>query len=577
MEHAEKHGQTEVTVRRDDDSETSSSSGDEADNEGTPHRPSTSHAHQRSGGKSSTTSLNLESSRRLPPQNIEHTRTAFLQKIVQNEPDWSREDDATEYDKEILECIGEQPPDENSAKPTFLHYIIEGWGFNYQKRFLIRLALRLAPEHLCVKSSAADGRRTPLHLAVQKDSLLATDPAEGQPAHQDLIPFICGILKKMENGKETAAKAIATPNLQGETCLHLAIDYNISGVLDLIALAGVDTMKQTREGPPDQAENTPLHDALHYEKYRVLAPNCMTPERAESMDLANTPELIEDRPPQSNDVTTPPCKTCKRVIKDYGKAKRLQRMIVGELLRKDPSALTVRNSAGLSPYWYHRMTRRKHEHAMSAPMTSTVLPDSGQDPQTHAQNQPSPSPMAPSNDASFHPLQRKPTLPLAQRNEPREPSVEKENTAQNPKAAPRSRDTKSSVRESWAQQPQSNSQNLTKQQGRTKCPRPLETWFTLSNEVENLLIEKSFTLPGGYNDAVLSLFRDPKSCPEGRLSSVNNVIPRNRGHQLTHAFTNQRKNRINISSSRCEESAHEPSSHTTSSSSPPCWPSSASG
>ncbi|RYO85041.1 hypothetical protein DL766_007923 [Monosporascus sp. MC13-8B] len=261
-------------------------------------------------------------------------------------------------------------------------------------KFLLQLIAELDPTHLNPKYGSR-----PLHAAAEVDiKLFKEDVSKPKP---DITIYMCNLMK------DKAADEICEVNDAKENILHLAILHDLKGVEDLIKMAGERAFIERRssgvEGQPPNPDdgNTPLHDALDVKNFirpvaacHIPAPVTRPPLAATRTASAAGPEprrpSITQRPATTSDVPSAPqahptqqqvasnqarprasaeptpqgrqprkvgpiaCKIClethtqnETVLK---KAKNIIDLLLARPRGKD--ALTIHNSAGLSPYLY---------------------------------------------------------------------------------------------------------------------------------------------------------------------------------------------------------------------------------
>lgn len=247
----------------------------------------------------------------------------------------------------------------------------------HKAKFLLQLITDVDPTQISPKSGPK-----PLHAAAKFDIKLdkASDP--------DLTIFTCNLMG------DRAAAEICETNQDNENILHLAIRHDLKGVEDFIqrankaAFRGQRTSKRAGQGVQPDDGNTPLHDALDLKHFLMPGPCCAVPRIPPAMPrtgvategetsrsgIASKPEAAaavarvaqqqaNQAKPRANlagasqlgqtQRSAPSmCPACINAYKKNRAALKRRKSIINLLLQGDLDALSVHNSAGLSPYLY---------------------------------------------------------------------------------------------------------------------------------------------------------------------------------------------------------------------------------
>ncbi|KAL8929523.1 MAG: hypothetical protein Q9208_001192, partial [Pyrenodesmia sp. 3 TL-2023] len=191
-----------------------------------------------------------------------------------------------------------------------------------------------------------DEKTSPLFMAIQCDKN-APNQSRG------LTVFMCETLPEADR-----AKALAAKNKNNETWLHAAICADLEGVEKMIEWAPKPVFCERRRGDGLEDGNTPLHDALKYEKHIAPAPfpHCSGAHpKFEKRPVEFAPEPAKATSARSTGGT--PCDACVAAARHFQNSSvRLDR-IVNKLLERDIGALRTRNTSGRPPYLYYLHTR----------------------------------------------------------------------------------------------------------------------------------------------------------------------------------------------------------------------------
>lgn len=222
--------------------------------------------------------------------------------------------------------------DDSGPCPTILHWIVRTAEVRddlSDKRFnasleLLSMALELDQDLLVERDKRDD---TALHMALASEKW------------EPLVACMC------DNATEdTMKRALDITNSKGETCVHLAVAGELDIASRLVELAKPDTLLRQRHAESTGKDlkgggNTPLHDAVAYERCVIEEPKCRR------KDGCNDCPDKEDQAWEKH----------KRVLE-----------VVELLVSKNPKALTVKNAADQSPYLYHISTRKEPEKGDTA-------------------------------------------------------------------------------------------------------------------------------------------------------------------------------------------------------------------
>ncbi|KAI0436066.1 hypothetical protein F4803DRAFT_573033 [Xylaria telfairii] len=252
-----------------------------------------------------------------------------------------------------------------ACSTNLLQYVLENApGFHppnqklHKTKFLLQLVTRLDPTQLSPK-----GTPKPLHAAARCDIELLSKDEASKP---DLTIHVANLMK------DKAADEICGTNENGENIIHLAIHHSFQNTIELIGKANKSAFSQQRVSKlSNQLDdgNTPLHDALDFKYFLMPWPCCAQPEFAllayflfsesptnETSKLAaaaiSSRLITKEHMALISKTAKQQCDTCKSSFRHNLFAWKERLRIVALLVDRDPDALMIHNSAGLSPYLY---------------------------------------------------------------------------------------------------------------------------------------------------------------------------------------------------------------------------------
>lgn len=252
------------------------------------------------------------------------------------------------------------------------------------------------------------GPKQLLHAAVDGDLEIRKTEVKDDGG-SSLTAYVCNLVPE-----QLAPGRIAECNDDNENILHLAIRHDLAGVEDLIKRANKRALGQQRKsrthaggGPSMGDGNTPLHDALNFQKLfllprplcRVALPSPPTSSRRDGPLVDNEKRtLVSNSTParqrgamsvSSNPTSTPPlmnqrrareravpltspeplgmspgptavqrgrtlaltgCSTCLSAAQKREATLEKRRRVIKLLIKGDKSVLSKHNTSGLSPY-----------------------------------------------------------------------------------------------------------------------------------------------------------------------------------------------------------------------------------
>ncbi|KAK3937215.1 hypothetical protein QBC46DRAFT_356837 [Diplogelasinospora grovesii] len=274
------------------------------------------------------------------------------------------------YERFVKECLRDEQ--NTSLDYTILHWIVSragaAQGEHHEKRFgalqeLIKIALGIDPNLLVELNYKGD---TALHVALDSS---ASGP---------LVLCIC------DNAPDEALKAaLAAKNSNGETCLHLAVTgtHDVEIGLRLVSLADPQTLLQQRLHTDRRGRvvgNTPLHDAVAYDRCVVKLPRCKEDPRGKEDEKDPKDETgeedreCEEGPEDEKGKEGPEVEKGEEDEKDAecfycqldrtSARKRCGKVLdlVKALIFKNPKALALKNSVDETPYLHHLSTTEMH-------------------------------------------------------------------------------------------------------------------------------------------------------------------------------------------------------------------------
>ncbi|KAJ0116030.1 hypothetical protein J7T55_004974 [Diaporthe amygdali] len=312
----------------------------------------------------------------------------------ENEASWNTQPGYEEYRTDIKallrierDCLASTSSD--TSPPNFLQHVLEQenalsfypHSVRLQKiKFLLKLIVELDPSQLSPKY----GLR-PLHAAVDVDiKIFKQGKSRVKP---DITIYMCHLMK------DQAADEICRMNKHNQNILHLAILHDLRGVEDLIRKANPKAFTTQKRSEAADDGNTPLHDALEARYFIRQVAACPIPAETSSASTAGSdlrrpsitqrpvttgqvPSTSTFHPVQpkyvSNQVRTrsvvapalqgkqpqrlraTACKICVDTRTQNDAAVKKKKGIIKLLLEQTggKNALTIHNSAGLSPYLY---------------------------------------------------------------------------------------------------------------------------------------------------------------------------------------------------------------------------------
>lgn len=320
-------------------------------------------------------SIHNQASVEFPAQRIRDARRALV-KTITSDPFCKDEKVRSKYKEEVIKCHEEKTQtllatSDEPSEPSFLRFCLDS---NHvldleALKLLLELGMEVDPLQLGIRYQG----ETPLQKAVMIDNDYRT---------QKLTKHLCTLLAGAHISKANRSQIISITNERKETCIHLAIRHDIDGVEDLINLADERALEQPRSSPGEDDGNTALHDLLSFHFYAVPAPICQIKpssrpnasrgrsSKQESTtagasraagDSAKNPSIKLERSPQPKKASSKPCQTCVDASATYAPTKSYREKVLNLLLSKHLKALTIQNSAGLSPYLYHIATRNQYQ------------------------------------------------------------------------------------------------------------------------------------------------------------------------------------------------------------------------
>ncbi|KAI5860379.1 hypothetical protein GGS23DRAFT_581183 [Durotheca rogersii] len=360
-----------------------------------------------------------------PAPEIEKARLDLKTKISEDrkidwedEAAWEAHPNYEEYRKDVASLIRIERDylagtSSDESPINFLQYVLQEAPRFYpylvgpqKAKFLLQLIFKFEPVDLSPKY----GPRL-LHAAVTADIEVMKHAPQLRP---DITIYLCKLMK------DQAAEGICEVNDAKQNILHLAILHDLRGVEGLIKMAGRRAFIEQRSTGDSCDGNTPLHDALDMKKFIRPVPTCQIPtpilgppavaaRNATWPSVAQWPVTISDIPgapqaqeppiqvvsnqsrpresatsiPQSRQVRITPsyaCKTCIAVHRQNKAVLEKVNKIIDLLLKQagGEEALTIHNSAGLSPYLYLYTSYHERAEKRCAKSRSDVV--NGQSP-----------------------------------------------------------------------------------------------------------------------------------------------------------------------------------------------------
>lgn len=226
--------------------------------------------------------------------------------------------------------------DPGGTHETILHWIINQVasqrGLNdhlLQESALLMTEMAIKYDKKLI-STTGKGGETALHQAIRSK----------RPEVWELAEKMCDLGAK--DAKDLIQSAIAKQNSYGENCLHLAIMHGNEIDMRLIALADKSAFAQSRisrdlDGKPlPDGGNTPLHDAVKYERSLIKKPEC----RNKGTGHNN-------------------CSSCEEMLQVFTYRKDKAVLLVNTLIDSYDAALKAKNASDESPYLYHLKQKKK--------------------------------------------------------------------------------------------------------------------------------------------------------------------------------------------------------------------------
>lgn len=250
-----------------------------------------------------------------------------------NELEAVRKDKENQYRADIIRCV------EDKTIP-FIHFVLGRAASSIDlptTLFILKLILESDPDQIC-----SHHEEPLLHKAIRVEVQSPVD-------FRGLTSKICTLVDPQK-----ISTAIAQINNLKENCLHLIVRHHTYDAESIIASVDpqfapdVFGQKRISAFPEDENGNTPLHDALNFEKVALRAILC----------------------PKSIQSTEPGLGMCADCYSATAKNKTLPgpntywNTLIRPLVNGCRDILKQRNAAGQSPYAFHLKTRTRSVEAL---------------------------------------------------------------------------------------------------------------------------------------------------------------------------------------------------------------------
>lgn len=238
------------------------------------------------------------------------------------------------YGDRLEKCV----IDSKERSQTLLHWIVtqvetqdreapDAEDFKLAAQKMVQLAMKFNDKLISEVDNAGE---TALHHALT--------------SHDDRVSSLIETMCDHDGGKEYLQRAIAHANNDGDNCLHLAIDHRPDIAEKLISIANEAAFCQKRcrnkkhigQASPDHG-NTPLHDAVSYERGVINKPHCLNPTNGNQ------------------------CERCHVLTMEYNQAVSDATMLVIRLIERCDKALKIKNDNDESPFLYYLRTKAEFQ------------------------------------------------------------------------------------------------------------------------------------------------------------------------------------------------------------------------
>ncbi|EGZ74504.1 hypothetical protein NEUTE2DRAFT_81904 [Neurospora tetrasperma FGSC 2509] len=248
------------------------------------------------------------------------------------------------YRPEITKCI----------QQSFIHTVMEhATATTLQMTlFLLGLILEQEPDQICSSRHAIPILHQAIDVEVNKEPVRFRG-------------FTSRICKLVDDSNRSAA--IAMRNAKEENCLHLVVRHNIHDAKGIISSVSPNSQpnaftQRRKSAAKLENGNTPLHDALHFERLGRRTIPCQTKELKQS-------DWCDE------------CKRAAKANKYLPEFKGYYHGIIKELVKGYPDVLKQHNSAGHPPYTFHLETRTQSVESLKRlsqdpPTATTTLTNS---------------------------------------------------------------------------------------------------------------------------------------------------------------------------------------------------------